>query len=357
MQRRLGQVEHRRHDVDVLDDRVHPAAGAFTSGRLDDQRDSDRFLVGEQAVPGFAVVAEPFAVIGRQDDRRLVVELVRLEVLDEAADELVDVSNLAVVRLERVEPRWRRVRRVRLVEVQEQERPLGAGLFQPAFRNRHRVGAVARQAASGLAGGGVRHLAVEERKALGDAGRRPQRVTGHDTGGRVAAVREHLGEQAFVAFDGEPDIVAHAGLERQPAGEKRRVGRQRLRRVGVRPIEHDAVASQRIDRGRPQGGVAVDRQAIRPQRVDREEHDRSADRRGRARVAPPADRGECGPERHETDDHGVTEVGAPIYFFSCSSAVRASAASGDSGSMATTSPIRRTAVALSPVFIASRPSL
>ena len=132
-------------------------------------------------MPGFAVVAEPFAVIGRQDDRRLVVELVRLEVLDEAADELVDVSNLAVVRLERVEPRWRRVRRVRLVEVQEQERPLGAGLFQPAFRNRHRLGAVARQAASGLAGAGVGHLAVEEREALGDAGRRPQRVTDDTT--------------------------------------------------------------------------------------------------------------------------------------------------------------------------------
>ena len=159
-----------------------PAAGAFAGGRLDDQRDSERFLVSEHAVPGFAVIAEPFAVIGRQDDRRLVVELVRFEVLDEAADELVDVRNLAVVRLERIEPRWRRVRRVRFVEVQEQERPLGAGLFQPALPQSPATSAPSRDrpppGSPGVASG---MLAVEERKALGDAGRRPQRVTDDTT--------------------------------------------------------------------------------------------------------------------------------------------------------------------------------
>ena len=134
----------------MLDDGVDAAAGAFAGGRLDDQRDSERFFVSEHAVPRFAVVAEPLAVVGRQDDRRLVVELVRLEVLDEAADEFVDVRNLAVVRLERFKTRRRCVRRVRLVEVEEQERPFGARLFEPALRRWRPTGR--RRAASPLPG-------------------------------------------------------------------------------------------------------------------------------------------------------------------------------------------------------------
>ena len=58
----------------------------------------DRLVVDEQAVLLLAVIAEALAVIRQQDDRRSVVELVRLQVADQPADDLVGVGDLAVVR-------------------------------------------------------------------------------------------------------------------------------------------------------------------------------------------------------------------------------------------------------------------
>ena len=89
---------------------------------LDDQRHVDRLVVEEQAVLLLAVIAEAFAVIRQQHDRRSVVELMRLQVVDEAADDLVGVGDLAVVGRVLREARRRRVGLVRLVEMQEQER-------------------------------------------------------------------------------------------------------------------------------------------------------------------------------------------------------------------------------------------
>jgi hypothetical protein len=83
--RRLHEVENRGHDVDQLDDILDAAARADAGGRFHDQRDVNLFRADEQAVFLLAVLAEAFAVIGDEQDRRLVVELVRLEVADECS--------------------------------------------------------------------------------------------------------------------------------------------------------------------------------------------------------------------------------------------------------------------------------
>ncbi len=62
-------------------------------------------VVHEQPVLLLAVIAEPFAVIGDEDDRGLIVELMRLQVPHEPADDFVRVGDLAVVRRELGEPR------------------------------------------------------------------------------------------------------------------------------------------------------------------------------------------------------------------------------------------------------------
>ena len=91
--------------------------------------------------------------------------------------------------------------------------------------------------------------------------------------------QQQLGQQALAGFDGEPDVVADAGLERQPAGQERGVRRQRLRRVRVRSLEHNAVRRERVDGRRLHALVAVRRQMIRAQRVDRDEDNGPAGRR------------------------------------------------------------------------------
>ena len=152
------------------------------------------------------------------------------------------------------------------------------------------------------------------------------------------------------------------------------VRRQRLRRVGVGALEDDAVGRERIDRRRLHLLVAVRRQVIGPQRVDRDEDDRSVDRSRRASEAPAAEGGQDGTERRKQKDdreskgarHGnlmltcaarCAQVHAHPYFFNCSMAVLACAASGDVGSTASTCDIALSAASLSPLFMASVPSL
>ena len=106
----------------MLDDVGDAPARAGVPFLFDDQRHVNRFVVDEQSVLLLAVIPEPFTVIRQQHDRGTVVELTRLQVLEKMPDDFVAVGNLAVVRQVLAEPRRRRVRLVRLVEMEEQER-------------------------------------------------------------------------------------------------------------------------------------------------------------------------------------------------------------------------------------------
>ena len=225
--------------------------------------------------------------------------------------------------------------------MQEQEQALRALLIQPAFGDRFRLGAVALPRSERQLRRVRRHLVVEEIESLVDAGFLAEHVRRHDAAGRVAALAQHLRQEPLAAFHGEPDVVADAGLERQPSRQERGVRRQRLRRMGIGPLEDDAVGRERVDRRRLHVAVAVDGQVVGSQRVDGDEDDRAVDRRGRAGVAPSASGSQSCRQRGGNQDERVSKgarhrIRWTTGYLSCSTAVFAWAASGDVGSIAIT---------------------
>jgi hypothetical protein len=72
----------------------------------------------------------------------------------------------------------------------------------------------------------------------------------------------------------------------------------------VRPLEDDAVGGQGVDGRRLHLLVAVGGEVVGPQRVDREDDDRTADRRRRAGVPPASHRRQSRPQRGEKENEG-----------------------------------------------------
>ena len=94
---RPDEVQDRRHQIDLLHDVGHARAGAGVALLFDDERHANRFVVDEQAVFLLAVIAETLAVIGQQHDGGAIVQLVRLQIVDQSPDDFVGVGDLAVV--------------------------------------------------------------------------------------------------------------------------------------------------------------------------------------------------------------------------------------------------------------------
>ena len=114
----------RRHEVDVLHRvRTRGARRPRPPGSFTIERHADRRVVEEQPVLLLAVVAEPFAVIRQEDDRRARSYSPRcFSHGDQLADDLVGAGDLAVVGVRtRANRSGGRVRRVRLVDVEEEE--------------------------------------------------------------------------------------------------------------------------------------------------------------------------------------------------------------------------------------------
>src|SRR5437773_10712786 len=104
----------------------YTASRAGVAFLLDDQRNVYGLFVHEETVLLLAVIAEAFPVVGQQDNGRPVVELVRLQVPHEPADDFIAVGDLAVVRVVCPEALRRCVRLVRLVQMQKQKRAGGS---------------------------------------------------------------------------------------------------------------------------------------------------------------------------------------------------------------------------------------
>ena len=132
-----------------------------------------------------AVIAESFAVIGEQHDGRAIVDSRSAKALEQPADDLVRVGDLAVVRRVGRITRWRRVGLVRLVEVEEQEerrfRMASSHLSAAASVARRRAGPV-----RSTAPGRRRQLAVVGVEPLVDPGRPAKHVGRHEAAGRPA---------------------------------------------------------------------------------------------------------------------------------------------------------------------------
>ena len=112
---------------------TRPGGGADALARtrasreLDEERNTKLLAVEEDPVLVLAVVAEPLAVVGEEDDDRLVVDPFRFQETEEASDDRVGGRDLPVVGPRRVpapEGLRRIVRRVRLVEMEEREQRL-----------------------------------------------------------------------------------------------------------------------------------------------------------------------------------------------------------------------------------------
>ena len=92
--RRLRDVDQGRSEVDVRDLAVDRLPGG-DAGAAEDERDPDRLLVRQELVPGDPVLALKPAVVGGEDDQR-VVELMRVpEGLDQLGDVVVNGAQRA----------------------------------------------------------------------------------------------------------------------------------------------------------------------------------------------------------------------------------------------------------------------
>ncbi len=260
VRRRLEQAV-RRVDARPLEHGVVDAARAHRR-RLDAGADSrpdhherhvDRGLIQQRPVLCFAVIAEPFAVVGDDDDRRRSGHDA-IERLDQPSKLLVHRRHFAEVRRRRV-PRavrlGRRVRRVRIVVVHPQKERLRGRRAKLA---ECRVGRVLR-GALGLAG---RTLVVEPIESTREAKSPGERERRHERGGAVARLVEPFSEHRPIGRH-VPGVFMEPVTGRIETRHHRRVRRQSL---GNRRIRLQVPASSRdeaVVRGRlDAGGVRAD---------------------------------------------------------------------------------------------------
>ena len=255
-----------------------------------------------------AVVQQALAVVGGHGDDRAVVEARAAQARQQTTDELVRVGHFPVVGIGVLAvPLGRRVRRVRLVEVEEREeaaRALGLGEARDGFG---RDGAVPLQIADRLGPRLRLEGVVPGGEAVGDAGGPPQHEGRHGAGGRIARGLEAVRECPVLRVQREADVVAHAVRRREQAREERRVGGERHRAMAERALEQHSLAGERVEHGRRGLRVAVTAHAVGPQGVDRDQDDRSVlEGAGRGR----ASRNEhAGKERESESLGGGTQGG------------------------------------------------
>ncbi len=257
------------------------------------------------------MVAEPLSVIRGYGDDGAVVEAARLEGPDQAPDELVRVGDLSVVgQGVAAIGRRRRVGRVRLVEMEESEEARALLGPDPARERLHGHGAVALEVADGLRPPFRLDGVVVEVEALRDPRRRPQNVGG-DGRPRVQSGRlEASGQRGVIGREPEADVVAHAVVRGQEAGQHRGVRGQREGTVAVEIVEDDALAAEAVDVGSGPRPVAVEGKVIRAQGVDRDDDDgrirkyRGGPARGRRPAGPKGRAREKGRERRAPHSSG-----------------------------------------------------
>ncbi len=207
----------------------------------------------------------------------------------------------------------RRVRGVRLVDVEEEEERLVLDRAQPVPRQLERLAPGPLEAAEAGAGAELDAVLVEV-EAGREAGLPLQHVGRHGAPGGIPRLLQDLRqERQFAALDLArvelvADIVAHAMHGRQQSRQQRRVRRKGERRRRIGALVEDAVPPHGVDGRRLHPLVAVGRQVVRPQGVDRDQDDRRPLRNVRGSPAAPARAG--GEDRNRQQNpatlHGFT---------------------------------------------------
>jgi hypothetical protein len=328
----LERVEHGGQQRDRAHLFGDPPAGRG-AGEPDDERHVQQLVEECVAVIEGAVVEELLAVVGHDDDERVAGAAGGSERVEQAAHEPVGMMGFggvevadptavvgrparvdlhvrcavhpdgrkrraegAIVVRRDEEARIlgrRRIRCVRLEEVDEEEEAFRRGVGEPcggALGGRARVG---------------EHLVRLE--AAIEADRRSDPGVADERGGAEAAVVQHARERRMCGVEAahvRQLALARAVVGRQEAREHRREGRQRPRRRADRGLEEHALACERVDARRRRARIAVATEMIGPERVERDDDDV----RGRRRRRGPGARGQerDGGDRTSPKRHGVS---------------------------------------------------
>ena len=268
-----------RHRIGDAHPAPRPSAAAQCGRKIKNQRHTQCGVVHEDAVRELAVLAECLAVIAGGNDQRVVRR--GAERFHQAAELAIGCRDLIVVPIDHrtscVRPA---VGRVRLEQVDpEKERPGGrSGSVGWETRgveakprdgviDHLRCGPLVGRAAVGLV---AQAIAVDVEAAI-QTELMIERERG-DEGGRAEAARTKLGGERGHGGRDADAVVARAVAGRIPAGQDRRVRRQRDRCGGVRAVEHHALAGERVERRRPRARPSVRADMVRSQRVDRDQN-------------------------------------------------------------------------------------
>ncbi len=228
-------------------------------------------------------------MVGEQHDHRPLVDPQTPQLAQEVAHHRIGGGDLAVVGrgpVARGERFGRGIGGVWLVEMEEEEEGAAGGARPHPGQGRARaVGAGTLRLVAQV--GGRRHAVVVEVEARGEAGGGGAEHRRRDHGAGVVArlLEEARQERVPGTVEGEPRVVAHPVHRRQLAGEQRDVRRQGHRVVAVGSLEQQGVAAQRVDGRRRHAAIAVGRQVIGAQRVDRDQHHRRTGVGGRRAAA------------------------------------------------------------------------
>ena len=282
----LQERSDRRHDVDQADGPLHARAGLARARQLEEERHVEGLAVEEYAVLLLAMVAEPLAVVGDEEDDRAVIDTRAAELAEELSDHRVARRDLAVVgsAVAAAEGLGRLIRRVRLVDVQEQEERLRLDAVGPGEGAARRLEPGSLQRAEIPRPFHVpAHRVVERIEGVADAGRAAQDVGRHRGSGGVAVGAKHARQRRVTgAVEAIAEVAPHPVLGGQQPRQQGQVRRKRERTVAVGVVEQDRIALESVDVGRHDLGVTVGGEMIGAQRVDRDQDDGSARVRPRA---------------------------------------------------------------------------
>ena len=175
----------------------------------------------------------------------LIVELLRFQIADQPSDDFVGVGDLRVVRTRIVRRCASAARTARAARPDAGTGTRATCRSESSQRSATRSDSAPSRWSSPTVG---RRSAAARRRRSRSPGRCrfPCAAGTTETTPPVAKPRSRsiCGSSRSLGLDDEADVVAHAGFERQPAGQQRRVRRQRLRRVRVGALEDDAVGAR-----------------------------------------------------------------------------------------------------------------
>ena len=279
-----GEIQNRGSDVDRANEMGDHLSGGNDIVRAHQQRHAHRFVVDENAVAVFAMLIEPFAMIRGNQREQIGRDSFRFEKAIETVNLAIGELNLGNVRIvARLSPWWRRIEgKVRIVEMQPEEKRLAAMLFHPPAgqidglirapvglgKRGHQFRRIARGIVDDISG---REIVLIEVETLRDSELRIQDECANDGRGGKAQLAKDFGQCGRALAELEIGVVAHAVSQCGNAGENCGMARQRHRNIGDRSLEEDALPSEPIEFRSARVRSPISAKIVGARRVERDE--------------------------------------------------------------------------------------